>query len=58
MWIGEYMKPALTTVAQPLDIITRKAVDMLISQLEGEDSPRQVTYDTLLIERDSVKDIS
>ena len=58
MWIGEYMKPALTTVAQPLDISTRKAVDMLISQLEGEDSPRQVTYDTLLIERDSVKDIS
>lgn len=58
MWIGEYMKPVLTTVAQPLDVLTHKAVDMLIAQLEGEDAPKQVTYDTLLIERDSVKDIS
>ncbi|MEE3481784.1 MAG: LacI family DNA-binding transcriptional regulator [Lachnospiraceae bacterium] len=55
MWIGEYMLPALTTMAQPLDIMTRKAADMLIAQLTGEDKPVQVTYDALLIERNSVK---
>lgn len=57
MWIGEYMQPTLTTMAQPLDVITEKAVDMLIRQLEGEDEPKQVTYDALLIERDSVQDL-
>ncbi len=40
--LASFVRPELATVAQPLDAMSRYAVDLLIRQLDGEDVPAAV----------------
>ena len=52
--IGEYVTPALTTLATPYEAIAEAAMDLMLEQLEGgRDGPRQITLKSLLIVRES-----
>lgn len=53
--VGRYMVPSLTTVAVDIEDMADKAVDMLISRIEGtyDAAPRRVSANLRLIIRDS-----
>ena len=52
--IGEYVTPALTTLATPYEAIAQAAMDLMLEQLEGgRDGPRQITLKSPLIVRES-----
>ena len=52
--LTKYMYPALTTMEQPKEKMAKASVDLLMREINGDEShPRQV-YDAVLIERDSV----
>ena len=51
--IGAYFTPPLTTVAQPVEKICRKAMELLIEQLSGKKEVRQVTVQPRLVIRRS-----
>jgi DNA-binding LacI/PurR family transcriptional regulator len=51
--IGAYFTPPLTTVAQPVEEICRKAMELLIEQLNGKKEVRQVTVQPGLVIRKS-----
>ena len=48
-----YMTPALTTLAMPYEAIAQAAMDLMLEQLEGQDTPRQVTLRSRLVVRES-----
>ena len=56
MAVGAYVRPALTTVRQPMEELGRKAVELLLTMIEGEEPcdpcPRLVLEPELII-RDS-----
>lgn len=45
--------PALTTVEQPIQLMGRRAVEMLLSLLAGADVPERITLPTRLVQRRS-----
>jgi LacI family transcriptional regulator len=47
------LRPALTTVRQPLDLLGARAVQMLVTLAEGQPSPLPPPFPTELIVRDS-----
>ena len=52
--MGEYVTPALTTLAAPYEAIAQAAMDLMLEQLEGvRDGPRQITLKPPLIVRES-----
>jgi DNA-binding LacI/PurR family transcriptional regulator len=54
--IAAYLRPALTTVCQPIEIIASQAVDMLVKMVKGDttsDPLAQVLIEPELIVRDS-----
>ncbi len=51
--VSAYVTPALTTLAIPYEAIAETAMGLMLEQLEGEDTPRQVTLGTSLIVRES-----
>jgi DNA-binding LacI/PurR family transcriptional regulator len=56
MDVGAYVRPALTTVRQPMDELGRKAVELLLSMIEGEapcDPCPRLVLDPELTIRDS-----
>ena len=48
-----YMTPALTTLAMPYEAIAQAAMDLMLEQLQGQDTPRQITLKSKLIVRES-----
>ncbi|MCY3735437.1 MAG: LacI family DNA-binding transcriptional regulator [Gemmatimonadaceae bacterium] len=50
---GAYVTPALTTLAPPYEEIALSAMDLMLQQLKGDDTPRQVTLRSQLIVRES-----
>ena len=48
-----YMTPALTTLAMPYEAIAQAAMDLMLEQLEEQDTPRQVTLRSRLVVRES-----
>lgn len=52
------MSPAITVVSRPVDELGRIAVDSLLKLIEKKGAVRDVVLPTLLIERDSVRDLS
>jgi LacI family transcriptional regulator len=54
--LAEQMLVSLSTVAQPHDAMVAKAVEFLLSRIEGEESiaPRRAEFDTEFIERESI----
>jgi DNA-binding LacI/PurR family transcriptional regulator len=54
----DVVTPRLTTIAQPLGAIGKKAVELMHGSMSGEKiSARRTIFDVTLIERDSVKRI-
>ena len=51
--VGAYMTPALTTLATPREGIAQAAMELMLEQLEGQETPRQITLETPLIVRES-----
>ena len=51
--MGEYMTPALTTLATPYEAIAEAAMELMLEQLEGQDTPRQITLKSSLVVRES-----
>ena len=51
--VSAYSTPTLTTLATPYDKIAEAVMDLMLEQLEGSSSPRQVTLTRRLIVRDS-----
>ena len=52
--MGEYVTPALTTLAIPYEAIAEAAMELMLEQLEGrQDEPRQITFKSHLVVRES-----
>ena len=51
--VSAYMTPALTTLAMPYEAIAQAAMDLMLEQLEGQDTPRQVILKSRLVVRES-----
>ena len=51
--VAKYTTPALTTLAIPFEAIAEAAMKLMLEQLEGEDTPRQITVKSRLIVRES-----
>ncbi len=53
--IAEAIMPALTTIAQPIQLIAQKAMELLFSRMRGDtsDFPQKITLVPELIKRDS-----
>ena len=52
--MGEYVTPALTTLATPYEAIAEAAMELMLEQLEGrQDEPRQITLKSHLVVRES-----
>ena len=48
-----YMTPTLTTLATPYKAIAEAAMELMLEQLEGPDTPRQITLRSPLVVRES-----
>jgi len=51
--VSAYVTPALTTLATPYEAIAQAAMDLMLEQLEGQDTPRQITLKSHLVVRES-----
>ena len=51
--VASYVTPALTTLATPYEAIAEAAMELMLEQLEGEETPRQVTLKPTLVVRES-----
>ena len=51
--VGAYMTPTLTTLATPREAIAQAAMELMLEQLKGQETPRQITLETPLIVRES-----
>ncbi len=51
--VAKYTTPALTTLAIPFEKIAQTAMKLMLEQLEGEETPRQITVRSPLIVRES-----
>ncbi len=47
------MTPALTTLVTPYEAIAQAAMDLMLEQLEGQNTPRQITLKSHLVVRES-----
>lgn len=54
----EYYSPSLTTVVQPCEEMVRASIQLLADAIKGDKSKSEILFDTSIIERDSVRDIS
>ncbi len=51
--VAAFVTPPLTTLATPYEAIAEMAMELMLEQLEGQDTPRQITLQTSLIVRKS-----
>lgn len=51
--VSAYVTPSLTTLATPYEAIAQAAMELMLEQLEGEDTPRQITLKSHLVVRES-----
>ena len=51
--VAAYMTPALTTLVTPYEAIAQAAMDLMLEQLEGQNTPRQITLKSHLVVRES-----
>ena len=51
--VAAYVTPALTTLAIPYEAIAEAAIELMLEQLEGEETPRQITLRSPLVVRES-----
>ena len=51
--VSAYMTPALTTLAIPNGEIAQAAMDLMLEQIQGQDTARQVTVKSRLVVRES-----
>lgn len=51
--LATHTQPALTTVRQPVDEMTRATADLLLNRVAGKTKPARIICPTTLIERDS-----
>ncbi len=51
--VGAYMAPALTTLSVPYEGIAEAAMELMLEQLEGQETPRQIALETPLVVRES-----
>ena len=51
--VAEYVTPALTTLAIPYEAIAKAAMELMLEQLEGEETPRQIIVRSPLVVRES-----
>ena len=51
--VAAYVTPALTTLATPYEAIAQAAMELMLEQLEGQETPRQITLKSPLIVRES-----
>ncbi len=51
--VAEYVTPALTTLAIPYEAIAQAAMELMLEQLEGQETPRQITVRSPLVVRES-----
>ena len=51
--VAEYVTPTLTTLAIPYEAIAQAAMELMLEQLEGEETPRQITVRSPLVVRES-----
>ena len=51
--VAAYMTPALTTLVTPYEAIAKAAMDLMLEQLEGQNTPRQITLKSHLVVRES-----
>ena len=51
--LAAHTQPALTTVRQPVDEMTRATADLLLRRVAGETKPTRIICPTTLVERDS-----
>ena len=53
MDVAAYVAPALTTLAIPYEEIAQAAMELMLEQLQGQDTSRQVTLKSTLVVRES-----
>ena len=51
--VAAIVTPALTTLAIPYEAIAKAAMKLMLEQLEGRDTPRQITLKSHLVVRES-----
>ena len=51
--VSAYVTPALTTLVTPYEAIAQAAMDLMLEQLGGQDTPRQITLKSRLVVRES-----
>ena len=56
--VSQFTSPPLTTLAQPLEEIARRALELVMEQIElGESKPAQILLENVMIERKSVANL-
>lgn len=56
--IGQFYNPSITTISQPMREMIKKALDILMSEINGEQNHRKIVFPGNLLIGGSVKDIS
>ena len=51
--VAAYVTPSLTTLVTPYEAVARAAMDLMLEQLEGQNTPRQITLESHLVVRES-----
>lgn len=51
--VAAYVTPSLTTLVTPYEAVARAAMDLMLEQLEGRNTPRQITLKSHLVVRES-----
>jgi len=51
--VAAYVTPSLTTLVTPYEAIAQAAMDLMLEQLEEQDTPRQITLKSHLVVRES-----
>jgi LacI family transcriptional regulator len=51
--VAAYVTPALTTLTTPYEAIAQAAMELMLEQLEGQETPRQITLKSSLVVRES-----
>lgn len=55
---AKYFCPALTTIEQPKEKMVKLSIELLMQAINGNKEKKQLVFDAVLLERDSVKKIN
>lgn len=55
--MSNYFQPSLSTMEQPCEKMVKSSIELLMSQINGEEEKKQLIFEAKLLERDSIRAI-